>query len=624
MGLTDRATEIPTEARPPLLRRCSDFLFGYDYFISYAWVDGRAYALALKRELQSEGFECFLDSEDYLKGENWKIGGRRAIRKTSRLILVGSAGALASDPVLRELEAFHRTGRRIVPIDFGDTLFPDERGAAHFQFIEPEVLAIREAGDRLGTGPSEVCLQALRSGFDLQRQDRKRLRWLSAIAATLAALLVATVFAATGFWRQRDEARRQRDVATARNLAFEASENSARNPRTAARQFLSSLELAEATKTLGGLFKLLRADPHVAMRQLQPKSKITAVHYVGLAPRIVLGLEDGSVVVWDVPQERSNEGEATLAGAQSVFEFRGDGQRILAVGFDAEVGDVSALDENGSILRWPLQAKGAVRAERAFPCPRTDSSFDNEGPGAALSDDGRTAIWVCDDGRLSLWRQGLGTETLPLDGVLPPVTMSRDGRLLAYQSWNSEKRQVQAQDYDLDLRKGLGSWSPPRNFGGISALTFDDSGRWLAAGLHIGAILVWDREGAASPKMLLVGGETGFGARGRIPRLAFGGHGAYLASYHGQSWQIWDARTGSDFAEIPGTFEPLGAFDGRGERLLVVSPVEGAQVIDYSLESLRALGCQLAAVNFSREEWQRVAGSARYICPCPQAPGCSP
>ena len=45
----------------------------------------------------------------------------KVLRKTSRLILVGSAGALASDPVLRELEAFHRTGRRIVPIDFGGT-----------------------------------------------------------------------------------------------------------------------------------------------------------------------------------------------------------------------------------------------------------------------------------------------------------------------------------------------------------------------------------------------------------------------------------------------------------------------------------------------------------------------
>jgi len=42
-----------------------DFIFGYDFFISYAWSDGSAYATALSRQLQVQGFEVFLDRTNY-------------------------------------------------------------------------------------------------------------------------------------------------------------------------------------------------------------------------------------------------------------------------------------------------------------------------------------------------------------------------------------------------------------------------------------------------------------------------------------------------------------------------------------------------------------------------------
>ena len=40
-----------------LLRRALDFVFGYDFFISYAWKDGDAYAAALTKCLEDHGFE---------------------------------------------------------------------------------------------------------------------------------------------------------------------------------------------------------------------------------------------------------------------------------------------------------------------------------------------------------------------------------------------------------------------------------------------------------------------------------------------------------------------------------------------------------------------------------------
>lgn len=74
-----------------------DFFFGYDFFISYRWEDGRHYAVPLAADLKRRGFDCFLDSESYAKGDNWKTVGAMALRRTSRLILVASPGALKSE-----------------------------------------------------------------------------------------------------------------------------------------------------------------------------------------------------------------------------------------------------------------------------------------------------------------------------------------------------------------------------------------------------------------------------------------------------------------------------------------------------------------------------------------------
>lgn len=63
------------------LSRAVDYLFGYDFFISYCWSDGRKYALKLHEQLSNIGFRCFLDSSDYAKGDNWRNQGSKALKK---------------------------------------------------------------------------------------------------------------------------------------------------------------------------------------------------------------------------------------------------------------------------------------------------------------------------------------------------------------------------------------------------------------------------------------------------------------------------------------------------------------------------------------------------------------
>src|SRR4051812_22868448 len=50
-------------ARPKegAFRRLASRFWGYDYFVSYHWASGGAYAVALAQRLRDRGYEVFLD-----------------------------------------------------------------------------------------------------------------------------------------------------------------------------------------------------------------------------------------------------------------------------------------------------------------------------------------------------------------------------------------------------------------------------------------------------------------------------------------------------------------------------------------------------------------------------------
>src|SRR5262245_21766565 len=105
-----------------ITRRLVDLIFGYDFFVSYTWTDGSKYAHSVYEKLKAQGFTVFLDEEEYARGDNWTVLGRRAVRKTRQLALIVTPRVHESGPVLKELTAFESTGRRIVPIEIGDSL----------------------------------------------------------------------------------------------------------------------------------------------------------------------------------------------------------------------------------------------------------------------------------------------------------------------------------------------------------------------------------------------------------------------------------------------------------------------------------------------------------------------
>jgi hypothetical protein len=73
-----------------LVARMVDVIFGYDFFVAYTWADGSKYGDSLYEKLKAQGFTVFLDKEEYARGDNWSLFGRRALRKTRQFILIAT------------------------------------------------------------------------------------------------------------------------------------------------------------------------------------------------------------------------------------------------------------------------------------------------------------------------------------------------------------------------------------------------------------------------------------------------------------------------------------------------------------------------------------------------------
>jgi hypothetical protein len=206
--------------------------------------DGSAYATALSRRLQAQGFEVFLDRANYATGDDWKQIGTWTLRRTSQLVLVGSPAALYSDPVIREIAIFSGTKRRIVPIDFGGSLEWQQSVSRLAKFLPPQILRIKEPTTALNSGPSDATVASIRQTFDLVRQDKKRLRVVTiALAVTLALAIAAGAF---GYFAQQE-----RVIADQKTIEAQSQRDDARRNQASALAALSNVALlADPTRAV--------------------------------------------------------------------------------------------------------------------------------------------------------------------------------------------------------------------------------------------------------------------------------------------------------------------------------------------------------------------------------------
>ena len=205
--------------------------------------------------MQAEGFECFLDRKSFEKGDNWRIAARRALARTQRLVLLVSPACLNSEPVKDDLQYFKGHKKRVISIDIGHLEHLEGSKSPIFAFIESDELWIPESPKVIDTNnkdashiPSKHIIQDLSNTFVLERQNKKRLRWVTRISGILFGLIVVAV--AMYF-----VAECQRDIAEVNEgLARENEEQAITNAETTQKNAgQTSRELANAEAILAGI-----------------------------------------------------------------------------------------------------------------------------------------------------------------------------------------------------------------------------------------------------------------------------------------------------------------------------------------------------------------------------------
>src|SRR5262245_10278221 len=170
------AAKHPNE-REPILQRVVDFVFGYDFFISYSHQDGLNYPTQLKTRLESAGFKIFLDQTDYVAGVDLRRETRRQVIKSKKLVVVGRAAAFKSPWVKREVEVAleHRKAPIVINIDRALELGVADAALASMA-QEQHWLRIEEHLGSSDAAPSDRAVAELIRSFRHTRQEVKRQR----------------------------------------------------------------------------------------------------------------------------------------------------------------------------------------------------------------------------------------------------------------------------------------------------------------------------------------------------------------------------------------------------------------------------------------------------------------
>jgi tetratricopeptide (TPR) repeat protein len=182
-------------ARYPVFDWAANWIFGFDFFISYAHADGTQYPRSLKAQLERAGFGVFLDTTDYVAGADLQNETPLQIRKSRKIVVIGRPAALNSDWVLGEVEAALAINKIPIIISVNNAVRLHSSAPIAAKALKHQWLRIEETLDSLDSEPSLVTIAELLRSFDATRQRTKRQRLL-AIAVT-----VLTVVAGVAIWQ---------------------------------------------------------------------------------------------------------------------------------------------------------------------------------------------------------------------------------------------------------------------------------------------------------------------------------------------------------------------------------------------------------------------------------------
>ncbi|MFE5994177.1 toll/interleukin-1 receptor domain-containing protein [Streptomyces sp. NPDC056453] len=269
-------------------------------------------------------------------------------------------------------------------------------------------------------------------------QRRKLQRFRQAMLAITTTLAILASAAAVYAFVQRNTARDQTRLATARQLAATAVNLSGDDLDLASLLALQAYQVQDTPETLSALYQLTTASPHL-VRFVRSDATVTALALTSSRKFTAVGTAKGSVTVWTFDGSR-RVGKISVHGEVTSLTFSDD-DRLLAVGSSS--GETVVRDVQGNhTRRLPVGAsgvtgltfqasshnlavfenKGALRLfgeQSDAPYAHVDSGLSGEAADLAFQDKGRKLTLVNFGG----WRlyDGKLRQLQSYDGTLYPA-----------------------------------------------------------------------------------------------------------------------------------------------------------------------------------------------------------
>lgn len=405
----------------------SDWLWGYDFFISYSHADGalledgktrsrfvRALAARLKEE--NSKFSIFVDETEYAPGTELTEATKRHVRASTRLLVIARHNALTSKWVHEEVKVAVESRVPIVIVDVNNCFSESPADNPIRLLVGDNILRHDELLANPDDEPSRKLVSRLADASARSTRQRRRLHAITATAILLAGLTLCFAVAALIAVRMRNEAEERARIAESRRLAIQSKVTTDRG------DWIGGIELAirsrETEPTLDSqdaLLNALQAQPRLQADIPSGVDTITSIAYSTSGMVLYAGDTQGKVHKWDVRSHftehsvvadfgygirclATQESNVIVAVRDSLFRISpSGGAPVKLYSHQAEVrsiatqtGCIASADINGNIRVRELTNGNEKSVSKSLPI--YDLDFNQDGDLLAVSGKGSVCI----------------------------------------------------------------------------------------------------------------------------------------------------------------------------------------------------------------------------------------